>query len=140
MPSGVPMATAIVVMMRLPMIGLSRPPAEPGGGVICVNTARDRPLKPSHKSTARISASQARPKIVAANARLLARTLRRRRASYSAMSGPHPRIEPHQHQPGEGEHDEGDDEQDKAEGDQRRGIDVTDRFGEFVGDGGRDRR
>ena len=66
MPSGVPIATAMTVMTMLPMIGLSRPPAEPGGGVISVNTASDRPLKPFQNSTARISTSQERPKAVAA--------------------------------------------------------------------------
>ena len=65
MPSGVPISTAIVVIIRLPMIGLSNPPAEPGGGVISVNTASESPLKPSHSSTARISTSQERPNAVA---------------------------------------------------------------------------
>ena len=66
MPSGVPIATAITVMTRLPTIGLSNPPAEPGGGVIWVNTARLRPLKPFQNSTIRISTSQLSPKAVAA--------------------------------------------------------------------------
>ena len=35
------------------MIGLSSPPAEPGGGVIWVNTASESPLKPFHNSTAK---------------------------------------------------------------------------------------
>ncbi len=52
-------------MTRLPTIGLSRPPAEPGGGVISVNTASDSPLKPFQNSTARISTSQDRPNAVA---------------------------------------------------------------------------
>ena len=65
MPSGVPNNTARNVMIRLPTIGLSKPPAAPGGGVISVNTASDRPLKPSHNSTARINTSQERPKAVA---------------------------------------------------------------------------
>ena len=47
MPIGVPISTARTVMIRLPMIGLSRPPAAPGGGVISVKTASERPLKPS---------------------------------------------------------------------------------------------
>ena len=66
-------------MTRLPMIGLSNPPAEPGGGVICVNTASERPLKPFHSSTARISTSQLRPKAVAPNESPIVMTLRRRR-------------------------------------------------------------
>ena len=79
MPSGVPIATAIDVITRLPTIGLSSPPAEPGGGVISVNTASDRPLKPFHNSTARISTSQERPKAVAAKDSPMVMTLRRRR-------------------------------------------------------------
>ena len=79
MPSGVPISTAITVMTRLPMIGLSRPPAAPGGGVISVNTASDRPLKPSHSSTARISTSQDEAEAVAAKASPIVMTLRRRR-------------------------------------------------------------
>ena len=47
MPIGVPITTAITVIIRLPMIGLSRPPAAPGGGVISVNTASESPLMPS---------------------------------------------------------------------------------------------
>ena len=46
MPSGVPISTASMVRIRLPMIGLSRPPAPPGGGVISVNTASDSPPTP----------------------------------------------------------------------------------------------
>ena len=42
--------------------------------------------------------------------------------------------QPHQHQLGERQHDEGDDEQDQAERDQRGGVEVADRLGEFVGD------
>ncbi len=79
MPSGVPIATAIAVIIRLPAIGLSRPPAEPGGGVICVNTATDRPLKPCHNRSARMSTSQSSPKPVAAKASVMVMTLRRRR-------------------------------------------------------------
>ena len=52
----------------------------------------------------------------------------------------HARVQAHQHQPRDGQHDEGDDEQDEAERDQRRRVEIADRFGEFVGDGGGDRR
>ena len=68
-------------MTRLPMIGFNRPPDAPGGGVISVKTRSDSPLKPSHSRTARISTSQARPKIVAPNERLIAILLRIRRVS-----------------------------------------------------------
>ena len=47
MPIGVPMTTAMTVIIRLPMIGLSSPPADPGGGVISVKTASESPLRPS---------------------------------------------------------------------------------------------
>ena len=40
MPIGVPIATASTVMIRLPTIGLSKPPALPGGGVISVKTLK----------------------------------------------------------------------------------------------------
>ena len=52
--------------MRLPTIGLRSPPLAPGGGVICVNTAGDKPLKPFHSSAPRISTSQPSPNAVAA--------------------------------------------------------------------------
>ena len=55
-----------MVMIRLPTMALSRPPEEPGGGVICVNTASDRPPKPCTKASTRIRTSQLRPKIVEA--------------------------------------------------------------------------
>ena len=77
MPIGVPMTTPRTVSTRLPAIGLSRPPAEPGGGVICVNTASDSPLKPFHSSTARISTSQLRPKAVAPSDSTMLMTLLR---------------------------------------------------------------
>ena len=66
-------------MIRLPMIGLSRPPAAPGGGVISVKTLSDRPLKPSQSRMPRISASQPRPTRVAAMDSVRAMALRRRR-------------------------------------------------------------
>ena len=50
MPIGVPIATASTVRIRLPMMGLSRPPLAPGGGVIWVKTASDSPLRPCHSS------------------------------------------------------------------------------------------
>ncbi len=64
-PIGVPMKTPMTVMMRLPTIGFSRPPALPGGGVISVKTAALRPLKPFQNSAPRMSASMARPSAVA---------------------------------------------------------------------------
>ena len=66
-------------MIRLPMIGLSRPPSEPGGGVISVKTASESPESPCHSSSQRISTSQPSPNNVAANDRPIAILLRRRR-------------------------------------------------------------
>ena len=61
------------------MIGFSSPPLEPGGGVISVKTAIDKPLKPFHSSAPRIRTSQPRPNAVATNARTVAMALLRRR-------------------------------------------------------------
>ena len=80
MPIGVPISTASTVRIRLPTIGLSSPPAAPGGGVISVNTLSESPLSPSHSNSPRISTSQPRPNAVAANDRTIAMPLRRRRA------------------------------------------------------------
>src|SRR5215813_9365250 len=144
MPIGVPMTTASTVMIRLPAMAFNRPPAEPGGGVISVNTYSDSPPKPSYSSTDRISTSQPRPNRVAASARLLAMAFCRRRRprrglSWAmAMALSDPLLDAQQHVARDREHDEGDDEQDEAEGDQRRGVEVTHRLGELVGDRRRD--
>ena len=66
MPSGAAMTRPSAVTIRLPTIELSRPPATPGGAVILVNTSSDRPPTPFQTSVPRISASQIRPKAVAA--------------------------------------------------------------------------
>ena len=79
MPIGVPITTASTVRIRLPMIGLSRPPAAPGGGVISVKTRSESPLKPSQSSTPSTSTSQPRPKTVAPNDKPFMMMLRRRR-------------------------------------------------------------
>ncbi len=81
MPIGVPISTANPVSTRLPMIALSSPPVEPGGGVISVKTASERPLKPSYSSTPRISTSQPRPKAVAASDSTMVMEFLRRRAA-----------------------------------------------------------
>src|SRR5262249_62384081 len=78
---GVPMTTASTVRIRLPTMGLSSPPSEPGGGVISVKTASESPLNPSHKSTTRITISQPTPNNVAASDRLSMMPLRRRGAA-----------------------------------------------------------
>jgi hypothetical protein len=81
MPSGVPIITARIVSIRLPMIGLSRPPSAPGGGVISVKTLSENPPMPSHSSTPRMRTSQPSPNRVAASERHIVRRLRRRRAA-----------------------------------------------------------
>src|SRR5262249_61391219 len=75
------MTTASTVRIRLPTMGVSSPPSEPGGGVISVKTASESPLNPSHKSTTRITISQPTPNNVAASDRLSMMPLRRRRAA-----------------------------------------------------------
>src|SRR5262245_36565020 len=133
------MSTARTVRIRLPTMGLSSPPSAPGGGVISVKTASESPLNPSHKSTARITISQPSPSSVAASDRLSMMPLRRRRAASRLlfMASSDPAFDAQQHVARDREHDEGNDEKDQAQRDQRGGIKVTDRFGEFVGDGGR---
>src|ERR1700730_12048581 len=139
MPIGVPMSTASSVRSRLPMIGLSSPPAAPGGGVISVKTLSESPLSPFHNSSPRISTSQPRPNAVAVSDRPIAIPLRRRRAAYSLfMALTDPPLDAKQHIAMRGEHDKGDAEENETQRDQRRGVEIADRLGEFVGDGRRD--
>ena len=67
--------------MRLPMIGLSSPPSAPGGGVISVKTASERPENPCQNNSPRITTSQPSPSRVAPTARVIMIALRRRRAA-----------------------------------------------------------
>ena len=46
MPIGVLMNVATATMTTLPAIAFSSPPAEPGGGVICVKSVGDSAAKP----------------------------------------------------------------------------------------------
>src|SRR5262249_20141959 len=124
---------------------LRRPPAAPGGGVISVNTASDRPEKPSHNRAPRMSTSQPRPMAVAPSARTVAMAFRRRRPLYrdctcSAMVSPDPALDAQQQVAGDRKKDESDEKQDAPERDGRGGINVAARLGEFVGDRGRNRR
>src|ERR1700752_424501 len=98
MPIGVPISTARNVRIRLPMIGFSSPPAEPGGGVISVNTASESPPKPFQRRTPRTQTSQPSPKSVAASDNAVAVPLRRRRAAYSLfMALADPTFDAQQH-------------------------------------------
>src|SRR4030081_2738081 len=151
MPTGVPITTARMVRIRLPMIGLSSPPSEPGGGVISVKTASDRPANPCQNNSPRITTSQPSPSRLPATASLIITALRRRRPAYRPllappfmasllmasllMASPDPAFDAQQHVTRRREHDEGDDEQDQPQRAQRRGAEVPDRLGEFVGDG-----
>src|SRR5262249_49785764 len=100
------MSTARTVRMRLPIMGLRTPPAAPGGGVISVNTASERPEKPYHSSTARITTNQPSPTNVAASESPIMIRLRRRRAAYSAFIGSSdPALDAQQHVAGYRKHD-----------------------------------
>ena len=122
-PIGVPIRIAISDMIALPKNALSRPPSEPGGGVISVNSAGLIALMPLISAVHKIHTSQNRPKIVAATASVSATAFLMRRRVYSdsivAMSVAFLAGQAHQHPLRDGEHDEGDDEQQEAECDQR---------------------
>jgi hypothetical protein len=82
MPSGVPIATPMPHIIRLPTMALRRPPASSGGGWSWVNSDRlmrqalgqQRPQDPAEEEQAEHAAAQARP---------MARMLTRRRRRYS---------------------------------------------------------
>ena len=63
-----------------------------------------------------------------------------RSAGWRSSSGPHAPFDAQQQVARDRQHDERDDEQDEAERDQRRGIEIAHRFGELIGDGGRNGR
>ena len=81
MPRGAPISTPMTVITTLPKMALSRPPSLPGGGVISVNTAPDRPPMPFHSRLARISRSAPRPSAAAPTHSDSHTALRRRRAA-----------------------------------------------------------
>src|SRR5271170_1989880 len=56
----------------------------------------------------------------------------------AGMTSPDPTLDPHQHVTRYGKHNECNDEQNEAERDQRGGVEIADRFGELIGDGGGD--
>ena len=63
---GVLMNVATSTMTTLPKMALARPPAEPGGGVICVNSVGDSAAKPCQNSTPRIHSRKNMPKPIVA--------------------------------------------------------------------------
>src|SRR5208283_428566 len=128
-------------------MALSNPPAEPGGGVIWVKTAGEMLEKPLHSRAPRISASASRPSPAATKHRAMTMALRVLRTACrrpapgredcrEAMSARSLLLDAHQQQARNRQHDEGDDEQQQAKRDQRGGVELAVRLGEFIGDGG----
>ena len=102
-------------MMRLPTIGLSRPPSAPGGGVISVKTASESPENPCQTSSPRIATSQPSPSSVAPIAKDRphdAVAAAARGVEGVLMASPDPALDARQHVARGCQHDEGDDEQD----------------------------
>src|SRR5258706_8011507 len=99
-------------MTALPKKALSRPPSEPGGGVIWVKSEGLIAARPFISVVHRIHASQNKPKPVAASDRTSATAflIWRRRYRCSAItliSVPLFPVQPHQHPLRDREHDEG---------------------------------
>src|SRR3984885_15539971 len=132
------------VMTALPYRALSTPPALPGGGVISVKTRGDIPARPRETSVQRMAARQASPARVASiesprNAQFL--SLRRGRGFIPrSYRGQRSTFEPPQHRLRRGNDRERDEEEQQPERNERRGVQVAHRFGEFVGDCRGDRR
>jgi hypothetical protein len=80
-PSGAPTATPITVRIRLPAIAFRSPPELPGGGVICVKTASERPEKPCQNSTTIIMNRPISPMAAATTLRLIQILFLQRRAA-----------------------------------------------------------
>src|SRR5579885_104248 len=127
-------------MIRLPIIGFRSPPVPPGGGVMRVKTVTSSPATPFQISVPRMSTSHRRPKAAAPMERPSQMRFLVRRRVYIVIASPRLYFEAREHVARDREHDERDHEQDESERDQRRGIEIADRFGEFVGDRSRDRR
>src|SRR5678816_4956409 len=104
------------LITTLPKNALSMPPVSPGGGVICVNSARLSEPRPLLKVVHRIHASQNRPKIVARIASACATRFLTRRAPYSEalMSVALALVELAQHQACDRQYHEGHQEQHEA--------------------------
>ena len=129
-------------MIRLPTIALSSPPSAPGGGVISVKTCQRQAAEalPQQDAEDQHQPAEAEGRGGAATGPI-AIPLRRRRRGVERVHGAHPirRSMRSKQVARNRQHDEGDDEEDQAERDQRRRVEVADRFGEFVGDGRGDR-
>ena len=128
-------------------MAFKRPPELPGGGVICVKTATERPENPFQKQHDDNHEQPDQADDGGHNAEAHPDLASRRRAAYGnevvragMILSPRLDFEAHQHDLRDRENDEGDHEQDQAKGDQRRRIEIANGLGEFVGDAGGDRR
>src|SRR5664279_1546373 len=83
MPIGAPIRIARADMTRLPKNALSRPPSDPGGGVIWVNSAPLIALMPLNRAVHKIHTSQNKPNAVATSDSVNAIALRMRRRKYN---------------------------------------------------------
>ena len=81
MPIGVAMSVATPTIITLPTMALARPPAEPGGGVVCRNSDGAIAPMPFAKSTTRIQIRNTMPNAIVASdiSRLNRFTISRRR-------------------------------------------------------------
>ncbi|MNZ92595.1 hypothetical protein D3C78_1116230 [compost metagenome] len=79
MPIGVPSRVPKKVIFSEPAMALIRPPSEPGGGVILVNTSRLMPARPLTSRVYRIHASQNRPNPIASSEAVMLKPLTKRR-------------------------------------------------------------
>src|ERR1700722_15605054 len=88
-PIGVPIRVPIPVWINVPTIAFSKPPFDPGGFVMLVNTESPRPAAPFQTSVNRIDASNSNPINVArAQSALTIRLARyRRRPSLRETDG-----------------------------------------------------
>src|SRR5688572_5672462 len=130
MPTGVPSTIASRLITMLPKKALSMPPSSPGGGVICVNSARLIEPRPLLNVVHMIQTSQNRPKIVASTASTWATMFLARRARRgpqclrtcclrTGSSVALPLGELAQHQSRDAQHHEGHQEQHEAQCDER---------------------
>src|SRR6058998_2704136 len=126
MPVGVPTRVAISVIITLPKIAFNNPPALPGGGVICPNSAGVIAARPFSSSVHSTRTSHNRPNPVAATDRLMTTPLTMRRRVYRRIgSAPRLLLQPQQQQFGDCQDDKGDDEQDEPQRNQRRQVEIA---------------
>src|SRR5690606_5079561 len=135
-PIGVPSSVPSPTRIALPTIAFSRPPVSlPGGGVISVNSATEKPPNPRLNTVQRIHASQNRPNAMAASDRPSARLLVALRCSSRLTAASHGAFvlrQTQQHPLRQRKHEHGDEEEHQAELHQRGGMQARLRFGELV--------